>query len=232
MRGTERGERELRSSTRQRLLDAAEQLFAEAGFRRVSVRAITAAAGCNLAAVNYHFGGKAGLYREVFARRLASLRDERLRALERARARAAGDLAAALTAFAEAFLAPLCAGPGGRVVLQLIAREMADPQLPAGFFRDELVIPANRALSAAVAAAAPELSARTVQLCVQSFVGQLLHVLHAHQFAAVKAVPSPTPFSIAELTDHIVRFTVAAIDHLRQERTHEARPVVEREGGE
>jgi AcrR family transcriptional regulator len=51
--------------TRQRLLDAAERLFAEHGFRDVTVREICRAARANVAAVNYHFGDKLGLYREI-----------------------------------------------------------------------------------------------------------------------------------------------------------------------
>ena len=44
--------------TRARLLEAAERLFAERGFRATSVRALTSEARCNVASVNYHFGGK------------------------------------------------------------------------------------------------------------------------------------------------------------------------------
>ena len=51
--------------TRQRLLDAAERLFAERGFNKVSVRDICREAGANVAAVNYYFRDKWGLYREV-----------------------------------------------------------------------------------------------------------------------------------------------------------------------
>ena len=51
--------------TRARLLKAAEQLFAERGFRKVTVREICHAAKANVAAVNYHFGDKLGLYREA-----------------------------------------------------------------------------------------------------------------------------------------------------------------------
>jgi len=47
--------------TRTQILDAAEHLFAERGFRGTSVRAITDLAGANLAAVAYHFGSKAEL---------------------------------------------------------------------------------------------------------------------------------------------------------------------------
>src|ERR1700722_19741495 len=54
--------------TRTRILDAAERLFAERGFRGTSVRAITGLAGANLAAVGYHFGSKAELLAAVIRR--------------------------------------------------------------------------------------------------------------------------------------------------------------------
>ena len=55
--------------TKERILDMAEALFAKKGFHGVSVREITAAAGCNMAGINYHFGGKKNLYTEVFRAR-------------------------------------------------------------------------------------------------------------------------------------------------------------------
>src|SRR5215471_19103882 len=51
--------------TRQRLLEAAVQLFAERGFQNVTVRDICAAAEANVAAVNYYFRDKWGLYKEI-----------------------------------------------------------------------------------------------------------------------------------------------------------------------
>ena len=53
------------TTTRQRLLEAAGQVFAEQGFRAATVRDICQRAGANIAAVNYHFGDKEALYREV-----------------------------------------------------------------------------------------------------------------------------------------------------------------------
>ena len=50
--------------TRQRILKAAERLFADRGYEETSIRAIVAKARVNQAAINYHFGGKDGLYRE------------------------------------------------------------------------------------------------------------------------------------------------------------------------
>ena len=56
------------SDTVERILDAAEQLFAEKGFAETSLRLITSKAGVNLAAVNYHFGSKKALIQAVFVR--------------------------------------------------------------------------------------------------------------------------------------------------------------------
>ena len=82
---------ELRPDTKLRLLDAAEKLFSEHGFAATSLRAITTAAGANLAAVNYYFGSKEGLVRAIFDRRLGPLNDERLRLLAECEREAAPD---------------------------------------------------------------------------------------------------------------------------------------------
>src|SRR6188508_1502795 len=97
------------AATRERLLDAAERLFAERGFRNASVRDITRESSCNIAAVNYHFGGKANLYREVMLRRLRAVRKARLDGIERALARGTDEatLELLLKEFTGAFVAPL-----------------------------------------------------------------------------------------------------------------------------
>jgi AcrR family transcriptional regulator len=93
------------SDTKTRLLDAAERLFAERGFAAASLRAITAAAQVNLAAVNYHFRSKEALLHAVFSRRLGPLNRQRLRILEEAEARA-GRRSLPLEDILEAFVAP------------------------------------------------------------------------------------------------------------------------------
>lgn len=69
-------------STKERLLDVAERLFAEKGIKETSLRDITNAVGVNCAAVNYHFGSKDGLIHAVITRRLEPLNKKRLRLLE------------------------------------------------------------------------------------------------------------------------------------------------------
>ena len=75
--------------TRERLLDAAEVLFAENGFDATSVRAITTWADANLAAVNYHFQSKVVLITAVFERRIRPINRQRLQLLEQACAQSA-----------------------------------------------------------------------------------------------------------------------------------------------
>lgn len=68
--------------TKDTLLDAAEHLFAEQGFGATSLRQLTARAGVNLAAVNYHFGSKEELAREVLRRRIEPINRERRQRLD------------------------------------------------------------------------------------------------------------------------------------------------------
>lgn len=75
------------SETVERILDAAEQLFAEKGFAETSLRLITGKAGVNLAAVNYHFGSKKALIQAVFSRFLGPFCSSLERELDRRQAK-------------------------------------------------------------------------------------------------------------------------------------------------
>ena len=71
------------ADTRERILDVAEELFAEKGIVATSLRALTKAADVNLAAVHYHFGSKEALLDAVLERRARPANLERLTELER-----------------------------------------------------------------------------------------------------------------------------------------------------
>ena len=77
-------------ATKQRLIEAAEALFADEGFDRVSVRDITNRAAANVAAVNYHFGSREGLVAVVMARYTNPVTEERMARLEALERRAGG----------------------------------------------------------------------------------------------------------------------------------------------
>jgi AcrR family transcriptional regulator len=92
--------------TRERILKAAERLFAERGYDGTSIRAIVARARVNQAAINYHFAGKDGLYREVLRAAFHGMTEHQL-----AHAQEAGAMSReeALTAFVRRQLRPLLA---------------------------------------------------------------------------------------------------------------------------
>lgn len=117
--------------TKERILAAAEALFMEQGYAATSLRAITAQANVNLAAVNYHFGSKEALIREVFDRRLGPLNQARLDYLARVEFEAGGR---PLTPekILEAMIAPvvqLSRDPlkRGAVFLRLLGRALSEP---------------------------------------------------------------------------------------------------------
>jgi AcrR family transcriptional regulator len=66
--------------TRTRLIDAAGEMFAELGFHHTTVRQICQRAGANIAAVNYHFRDKTGLYTEVVRQSMRAARLDAVRA--------------------------------------------------------------------------------------------------------------------------------------------------------
>ena len=110
-------------STRQRILDTAERLFADQGFHATTLRQITSEAGVNLAAVNYHHGSKDALILAVFQRRLDDLNSERLARLDRAVAAAdPPELEGVLEAFIypALLLSSNSAGDGGRFMRLLM----------------------------------------------------------------------------------------------------------------
>jgi len=112
-------------TTKDKLMDAAEKLFSKKGFHGASMRDITAAAGVELAVVNYHFGSKKQLLAAVIERRGTVLNEERLRRLAEIRLQAA-PRAPTTEAVVGAFLDPILdrlahADPGWHNYFSLIA---------------------------------------------------------------------------------------------------------------
>ena len=110
--------------TRERVLRSAAQLFADRGFKKVTVRDICRAARANVAAVNYHFGHKGGLYREVL-----QLAIDTMRATSEA-ARVAGTGQSAddrLRRYIHVSLCRVMGDSNASWISRLINREIADP---------------------------------------------------------------------------------------------------------
>lgn len=113
-------------NTKDRILGAAEELFAQHGFAGTSLRQVTSRADVNIAAVNYHFGSKENLVNEVFRRRLDELSENRINALRRAVEEQPGSLEALLSAFIEPALALTLDRHGGSAFVRVLARAYAE----------------------------------------------------------------------------------------------------------
>lgn len=226
-----------RLETRDRLITAAADVFAERGYRGATMREIADRAGANLAAAHYHFGSKQDLYREVvranferLAQRLAEsgagidaagvarLSREQLVELLRARVR---------TMFGS-FLEPT------GIHATLMQRELVDPSETLPVIVRRWIDPLRQDMVLLLQHLAPKLSAERLQFCVRSVMGQVIFyftyrpalLLMMHR----RAYP---PGFIDQVTEHVVAFTLGGLDGVgqpdsrkraRKERPQEAKP--------
>lgn len=120
----------VRHNTKEKILDVAERLFADHGFVSTSLRQITAEAGVNLAAVNYHFHSKEALLSAVLERKFRPVNERRIELLDQA-LREAGQFRPELESVVRAFIQPVFEARGAGIELssfaRLIARLATDP---------------------------------------------------------------------------------------------------------
>jgi AcrR family transcriptional regulator len=199
--------------TRRKLLDAATWLFAAKGFRRVTVRAICQKAGANIAAVNYHFGGKMGLYRQVI---LSAI--EVMTATTDA-ARKAGDgrpPEEKLRRFVRVFLERVVARSSGSWIHQLMIHEMADPTPVLDLVVDQVVLPRMKYLSGVVAAIldAPADDIRVMQ-AVMSVQAQCHTLIQNPASRRLLGGFHEDPAAIEAMATHIAEFSLGGLKALK-----------------
>lgn len=119
-------------ATREHILDAAEELFAEHGFDGVTVRQVTRKAGVDVALAHYYFGTKRGLFDSVFLRRAAVVNDARLKSIDDYQINP-GPGGATVDGFIQAFLDPVIerwstGGPGWKNYLAIVAQVNNTPK--------------------------------------------------------------------------------------------------------
>jgi len=206
-------------NTRDKILSAAGEVFAEQGFEGATIRAITERAGVNVAAVNYHFRDKAELYTRVVldacsarAAYRAAYREAMAEAVDSPEER----FRSLTYRFLEYLLDPARPNWKGR----LMAREMANPTTALDELveknirplRDEFLLPTLRELTGGC------FSQRQLSYFASSIMGQCLYFLQSRpiierlnpDFKIGKA-------EIAEIAEHITRFSLAAIAELTRQ---------------
>jgi AcrR family transcriptional regulator len=204
--------------TKERLLNAAEALFAQKGYDAVSIREITTVAHCNLAAVNYHFSSKQNLYVEVFRSRWVP-RARRLQEYFR-KSLAAQDSpspTAVAKSLAEAFLVgPLSAEERQRHH-QLMARELGHPTEAFELVAEQVIRPFFKGLAGSLRSFMPEgLTEERLMLNILSMFATVLYFSFAH--VAVTRITGheyDAAFK-ARLVEHITEFSVKGLGGLEK----------------
>ena len=164
--------------TKEEILNAAEVLFARAGYHAASMRAITESAGVNLALVNYHFGSKEALLEAVIARRLRPVNELRLRRLQEIRSRAgerniSPDLPEILRAYIEPVFGTGDSERGWADFANLIGRAFTETDETAQKILLRHMKPANQLMLELLGAALPDLSGQEVFWRYQFLIGAL-----------------------------------------------------------
>jgi AcrR family transcriptional regulator len=167
-------------NTKDRILDTAERLFARDGFEATSLRAITAEAGVNLAAVNYHFQTKESLVQAVIGRRMGPVNAQRLALLDAYEAEAGG-APVPLESIMDAFLRPILelVGSHAHEFVPLIGRIYTEPgDFAARLYRQQFE-PMRQRFYPAFQRALPDLPLDELSWRVHFAIGALAHTMAA-----------------------------------------------------
>ncbi len=164
-------------STKDRILGAAEELFAQFGFAGTSLRQVTSRADVNIAAVNYHFGSKENLVNEVFRRRMDEMSAQRLGRLQVAIEQHPGELEPVLAAFVEPALALAQDRHGGGAFIRVIARAYAEKNDGLRKFLSDQYGHVLREFAKAIAACVPGLSKEELYWRLDFLAGALTYAM-------------------------------------------------------
>ena len=208
-------------ATRARLIHAGGEVFAEHGFQAATVREICTRAGANIAAINYHFRDKAGLY-------LAVLRHSMTAGASHPEPRDAAALAEtpeeALRLFVTAMLLRFHDPSTGRAChLRIMVHEMAQPTDALPRVVEEIIGPnyaAMRQILSRLLNRPPDDD--ITRLCAHSIIGQVVHYAHAGPVISLLWPDlKMTPERLNAIAAHISDFSLSAIQHYKETTSHE-----------
>lgn len=205
------------AATAQRLLEAAAHEFALHGYEAARVRDIVDAAGANLAAVNYHFGGKEGLYQATLARLARQARDDSPVDSPELRALPPQDQ---LRAFARVMLERYLGAASPSPLSRIIAHELLDPTPAFGQVVRGVTGPQWARLEEIVRAIlGPAATGEDVSLCALSAASQWVFFLFGRRMFEMQFPALATgPRRVDRLADHMAASAIAAMRDLRRRR--------------
>ncbi len=198
------------AETKQKLLEAASEVFVDQGFRNARVREICQRAGTNVAAVNYHFGDKKGLYRDVLQYAFFSLAGKD--PTEWVTAEDDGP-ENGIRALVRSLLSQLLREGESVRYAKLVAREMVDPTEALSQVIDKGIRPQVEALLKILRLLhGKRVSQQRLRRCASSILGQCLFYYFAQPaILQLRLEKDLGPRSVDALARHITRFSVAAM---------------------
>ena len=194
--------------TRQKIMDAAGEIFADQGFHAATVRDICARAGANIASVNYYFGDKAGLYHEVLRQATCAAHAE----VAKAAAKPAKP-EKILRAIVFGMCRNLVASERPSWAFRLMAHEMSQPTPALDRVIEEVISPSysllRNTLSSMLGLPADH---STTRMCAHSIIAQIIHYKASRPVLA-KLWPDlkMTEKDADMLAEHIYRFSLNSV---------------------
>jgi AcrR family transcriptional regulator len=199
--------------TRKKLLVVARRIFADRGYQAATIREISIAAGANVAAVNYHFGDKLGLYTEVVQQSMQTAKHEAVQsALDRS-----APPEEILRDVIRTRVRNICRGDRPNWHLRILAHELAQPTPALRQRIDKVGRPlANRLLELIGKMMGLPADDEKTRLCAVSIMGQMI----VYEFAdpLLKSVWPElklTPDQVERIADHIADFSLSYIQNFR-----------------
>jgi AcrR family transcriptional regulator len=209
------------TTTRDRILNAAEALFAQRGYYGVTIRQITNEAGVDVALSNYYFGPKADLFRAVLERRAAEHHDILLRSIEAAVAAAGGRaprVETLIRAFAQPVVDKLVRGDEGwRNYIHLMAGLYTSQQMDFLVAMNDLYAPVLRRLIELIGRSVPSASERSITLSFYMLLTALLGIYAETPGLERLSTGTINASDFDAILDHLAPFFAAGFHRMASE---------------
>lgn len=204
--------------TRNKLIEAAGHVFAERGYRAATIREICRRAGANIAAVNYTFGDKMGLYTEVLRHSVRAAQTASLTAALDSNLSAEDVIRGVI----RARLMSLCQETRPDWHIRLVMHECSHPTAAMGRVVDEgmrrIYDRVRNAISEIIGLPADH---ETTRLCVNSIIGQILFYSFSKPVLMhLQPELKLTPQQLDRIADHIADFSLAYLKKVGQAQRH------------
>lgn len=201
--------RSINSETRQRILSAAAEAFADFGFQEATIRDICTRAGANIASISYYFVDKECLYNEVMRAGMVELNENLPIGTGQGNPASPRDR---LCLFINSLLRRIEAC-GRSSYAKLITREMVEPSPALDIVVNEAIRPTSKALELVIRDfLGPAASVRQIRLSCASVVSQCVYYFHCRSML-LRLYPDQTyePEDYEALASHIIRFSLGGL---------------------